>query len=445
MEVYRGVFFFLVIFCSSLHANDSVTARIADYRTVCLEASESDEMYAKFRRNPTYVEIFDCNNSYSFVRYIRDNMARLSPHLKEFEKLDQIGGTNTKFYPKLGKFSPATLRYIFVSDHILKLFELPEHSHIVQIGAGFGGQCYILSRLTPFIEYTMFDLPEEKLLINRVLSDLGVGNAKSTNLQIFSKSSPIDLLISNYGFSECSYATQMEYFEKVIKHADRGYLLYNQHAQPIYGVDAMTAEQFFALLTKHGMNPKMHKEPIPTAKNNYLITWDRTVKKHVYLANQVSSFFTLPNIPRIAEIGGGLGSQCFMLSKMTQFTEYYIFDVPEVNVLVDKVLDELGIENAASVNILNYDSKYAIDLLLSNYAFSECGKRMQMEYFSKVIVHADRGYFIYKHSGKNGEGDNPMSANQFFALLKEKGMHPRMSKDPTVPDKYLISWDKTEL
>lgn len=38
----------------------------------------------------------------------------------------------------------------------------------------------------------------------------------------------------------------------------------------------MNAQEFFELLQKYEMNPKMVGEPIPTAEDNFLITWGRT-------------------------------------------------------------------------------------------------------------------------------------------------------------------------
>ena len=80
------------------------------------------------------------------------------------------------------------------------------------------------------------------------------------------------MFISNYAFSECDKATQLDYFNRVIVKAKRGYMLYN--AINIY--DHYSASEFIKLLQDHGIKPKIHPEPVFSYTGNVLITWDKS-------------------------------------------------------------------------------------------------------------------------------------------------------------------------
>lgn len=135
----------------------------------------------------------------------------------EFRQLDTIGSPILQNFPQISGISGTTLRYVVVADHICKLFDLPKNYLVVEIGAGFGGQCFILSKMSPFSSYIIYDLPEVEILIEKVLKNLSVQNVQCLPIQADVPLEKIDLVISNYVFSECDRSTQMNYFQKVIK------------------------------------------------------------------------------------------------------------------------------------------------------------------------------------------------------------------------------------
>jgi hypothetical protein len=164
------------------------------------------------------------------------------------------------------------LRYVLVADHISRLFNLPQNYTIAEIGAGFGGQAYILSRLLPFSQYYIYDLPEVEMLIGKMMSTLSVSNVTCLDPYGELPVDSVDLFISNYAFSECDRETQIDYFKRVAVKAKRGYMLYNN--TNIF--DHLTLTDFIELLQAHGINPKIHAEPVFSYTGNVLVTWDRT-------------------------------------------------------------------------------------------------------------------------------------------------------------------------
>lgn len=274
----KKIVFGVLVFCQ-LQGAESIAGKDLGYRETCQKAATEDVYFKNFRSMHAYQRIVEIRTGgRKFAAYVRKCSPEILSKLDLFRKLDTIGNPGTHKYAKVGNFSPTILRYILIADQIQKLFHLPPQAKIAEIGAGFGGQCYILSQLHPFSKYYIYDLPEVNLLIEKTMATLSVNNVSCLSLDTALSEEKIDLLISNYAFSECDRDTQMAYFEHVIKKADRGYVLYNQIGKRIHQLNSLSPDEFISLLQENGMHPKTHQELIPTAPDNILITWDRTVK-----------------------------------------------------------------------------------------------------------------------------------------------------------------------
>lgn len=211
----------------------------------------------------------------AFYDYLVATRKTIEKALAGCEKLDTIGSPTVKEYPSLGTFSATTLRYIAHADKICKFFQLPQKMKVAEIGAGFGGQCYILSQFKPFETYYIYDLPEVQNLIKRVMQELSVKGVVCPAMTEKIPEEKIDLVISNYAFSEISRDIQLIYFEQVIKKADRGYIVYNQISQADYGINSMSCDEFVQLLRQNGIKPKVFTEFLSTAPGNRLIIWEK--------------------------------------------------------------------------------------------------------------------------------------------------------------------------
>lgn len=250
----------------------SATGEIPGYLDICKKAVEDPYYFSNFRGISEYSSVVECGLGRECALYILKNMDRSTyKKLESFRRLDKIGNPVTNTLIGVGKFSGTTLRYIIVADQITKLFKLPENPKICEIGAGFGGQCYILSNLVNFSNYFIFDVPNAELLTAKVLDTLSVRNFLCVPMDDPLPEQKIDLFISNYAYSECSRETQLDYFNRVLKYADRGYVLYNQTTN-----FQLKADEFVQLLKEHNMNPKVLDEPVFSHSTNKLIIWDRT-------------------------------------------------------------------------------------------------------------------------------------------------------------------------
>lgn len=267
---------FLVL-CSPFVSAESITGNIETYRLVCKEAAENPTTFKLFRSIPQYQDALELTNfgndlfDYLLHHATDSTLAKW----QAFQKLDSIGNPITSSYFDLGSFSATTLRYILIADQINQLFTLPENPTIVEIGGGFGGQCYILSCLLPFDSYSIYDLEEPGLLTRKVFNELSVQKTYCLTPDTPYPKDSIDLLISNYAFSECDKPAQLAYFEKLIKKAKRGYITYNETSD-FYNIKSFSAQEFIALLEESGIKPLILEEPINTHPKNILITWDES-------------------------------------------------------------------------------------------------------------------------------------------------------------------------
>lgn len=102
-----------------------------------------------------------------------------------------------------------------------------------------------------------------------------------------------------------------------------------------------------------------------------------------------ATFGRLDNF-HITEIGGGYGGQCKVLSDLFQFASYTIIDLEVANLLQHRYLNTLGVKNVYLTSSI--DKGFKSDLVISNYAFSECHGDIQERYLDRVLLNSARGY-----------------------------------------------------
>ena len=111
---------------------------------------------------------------------------------------------------------------------------------------------------------------------------------------------------------------------------------------------------------------------------------------------------------RIAEIGVGYGGLYRLLSCFVEIKKYWMYDLPEVLDLTKKYLsnfeEELQDKVVFQKEMQEIDEE--IDLVISNWAFSEVNPDIQKLYMDRVIKKAKHGYLIFNMGtiGKWSEG-----------------------------------------
>lgn len=110
------------------------------------------------------------------------------------------------------------------------------------------------------------------------------------------------------------------------------------------------------------------------------------------LSDLINTFDNLKDI-HILEIGGGYGGQSKIITDFLNIKKYTIIDLPEALALTKKYLKKFD----NKFDIYNFVSAYDFkkiesDLLISNYAFSECVKEEQNKYLELIINNSKNGY-----------------------------------------------------
>lgn len=94
----------------------------------------------------------------------------------------------------------------------------------------------------------------------------------------------------------------------------------------------------------------------------------------------------------VAEIGGGYGGQCLVLSQFFDFESYTIFDLKPVTKLQKKYLNVNNVDiHVKTIDTVDVPESY--DFVISNYAFAELNKKFQDLYLDLVIRESNGGYF----------------------------------------------------
>lgn len=204
-----------------------------NYRALCELAARDAAVFKTFRRQPVYAEVLehvDRESGLEAIRYALQRHPEYRSLLPEFRRNDDLGGPRLEHFGDSGDWSATTLRYLKILSDLESLFGDLNGLHIVEIGAGYGGQCRLVLARFPRASYTIFDLPEPGALAARYLAALGAGPVAVNPPPSQFRASPVDLVISNYALSEIRRSIQQEYFERVVVRAARGYMLWNSAA-----------------------------------------------------------------------------------------------------------------------------------------------------------------------------------------------------------------------
>ncbi|HSX13417.1 MAG TPA: putative sugar O-methyltransferase [Chlamydiales bacterium] len=237
----------------------------------CRYATESEEHFSEFRRHLFCSNFIDTLNDafgWKYIHYVRDHYPDLLNRLTDFQKNEKIGTPYLGDYDHFGFFCPTTFRYIKIAGDLKFLFGNLNQKKIIEIGAGYGGQCRILSELFSFKEYVIIDLPEVLNLAKKYLDSLDVKNVRYIPADQIPSDLSCDLVISNYAFSECSQEPQTVYMQKVLRNSKQGYMICNTLGNKSFNQDTC-----IEILQKENIAAQVFPELPYSADSNYLLIW----------------------------------------------------------------------------------------------------------------------------------------------------------------------------
>jgi len=164
-----------------------------------------------------------------------------------------------------------------------------------------------------------------------------------------------------------------------------------------------------------------------------------TTLRYVKVLGDLINNFGDLNGKSVVEIGCGYGGQAKIITDTFDVKSYTLIDLKPVLSLTKKYLTSVGCDmskiNFETLDSLSNDLNY--DLFISNYAFTECNKKIQSEYFDRVISKSKMGYITANF------------INQYFNLdfyTKEELMgkipnsYTLEEKPKTHPNNIIILW-----
>lgn len=169
--------------------------------------------------------------------------------------------------------------------------------------------------------------------------------------------------------------------------------------------------------------------PMVTINNTF---FNPTSLRYLNVALDIRSKFSNNVFENIVEIGAGYGGQALMLENFFKIKNYTFIDLPEVNTLIEKFLKSHKVNfipNFSTIEDLRGSSKF--DLLISNYAFSELPKRIQLIAINKIINNSSNGYMIVNNFFKITF--RYMSQKQYVKNIKNLEIHEE------VPNSYIFN------
>ena len=166
-----------------------------------------------------------------------------------------------------------------------------------------------------------------------------------------------------------------------------------------------------------------------------------TTLRYIAVAHDIEKLFGFEKISNVVEIGGGYGGQFSVLQNFKKFSTYQIFDLPEVQELISRFINELGVEQAKFPLYppKNFENE-SIDLVISNYAFSELPREVQEIYLESICKFAKNGFFLMNSGLNNYSGRSKGKLK--LEEIREKIPNLRIAPEnpSTGPDNYLLYW-----
>ena len=156
--------------------------------------------------------------------------------------------------------------------------------------------------------------------------------------------------------------------------------------------------------------------PLKYFYEGYPIPLSPTTLRYIKVASDLNILFG-NKFHNVAEIGAGYGGQTLINDQLLDIFSAKLFDLPNVNKLIEKYLNFFLLRGSYQTTFINNEVPSDFDLALSNYAFSELPKDLQLVYIKKVLKKSNRGY-LTMNSGLGGVfSDGKLSASELLNHL----------------------------
>ena len=181
--------------------------------------------------------------------------------------------------------------------------------------------------------------------------------------------------------------------------------------------------------------------PIKHRYREYETLLSPTTLRYLKVTSDLQILFG-SSLGRVAEIGCGYGGQTLVNDQLLNVQSARLFDLPFVNKLIDRYLNAHLFKGAYFTTVINKEESRAYDLVISNYAFSELPKKLQLAYIEKVLAKAKRGYLTMNSGLGNARSIGKLDIDELKELLPEFTL---IEEEPLTADhNYIIVWGHSQ-
>jgi hypothetical protein len=256
----------------------SISQINSDYIRVCELASQNDLYFSSFKSNKSYNEILEHTSielGKLYLKNIKENFPEYIDYIDQFKLNDTLGHSGiSDTFLLTENISPSTLRYIKVASDIYNIFYKNKkidlnNKTIIEIGCGYGGQCFILSQIFDFKDYFIVDIPEAQSLTQKYLNKLNTRCHIISIKDLPKISRQYDLVISNYAYSELDIEFQDFYYDNIITKSLHGYFTLN-FISHLFQINSYSKKDLLIKLNNFKMITELQEDP-KSFENNVII------------------------------------------------------------------------------------------------------------------------------------------------------------------------------
>ena len=166
-----------------------------------------------------------------------------------------------------------------------------------------------------------------------------------------------------------------------------------------------------------------------------------TTLRYISTAIDIFETIRLNKESVVAEIGVGYGGQAAILERMYGIRNYSAFDLPSVIQLSNVYLNSVNSKFKFTSSGLSSDKNTTWDVVISNYAFSELHRDLQLNYIEHVIAKSKSGYMIMNSGRSNitGRSEGKLSLDEIRNYIPN--LQVKEEVPLTGPDNYIIYWN----
>lgn len=211
-----------------------------------------------------------------------------------------------------------------------------------------------------------------------------------------------------------------------------------EHLSPILG------QQYYEIVMRHYPKAisKIEKIKIndiygsPQLIDYYFGKYSATTLRYLKVAAELEHCFNNIKDMNIIEIGGGYGGQALVSKEIHGYKSWTIIDLPEAVELQKTYLSNFDSKNINCISYLEDYSNEKYDLIISNYAFSECNREVELDYIEKLMSNNEKIYMTVNFIKTNDENfSNMLSLEEMRNILKVK---PYLEIPNTSPNNVIV-------